>query len=295
MSYEKLFDPQTTPEPGSGQYVYNDEIVLAVNVALATGRPLLLRGAPGCGKSTLAGDIARQMKRIYYEDVVTSRSEARDLLWSFDAVRRLNDRTASAQLSGYVRPCALWKAYDPTSAAEHDPKLVDDGRRGAVVLLDEIDKAEPDVPNDLLVPLGARLDEIAFKVQETDFQVRVRRKVLVVITTNEERDLPTAFMRRCIVLVLERPAGAACLPFARAHFTVDQIGDVDLLAIAERLDQLAGIAADRNLRQPGTAEYLDAVRAIVGLKQTADPVERERIVDRALWKHKDRPEGQPSQ
>src|SRR5262249_12388908 len=146
-----------------GVYVYNGHIILAVRVALATGRPLLVRGSSGSGKSSLARHAARVLRWRYYEKVVTSRTQAQDLLWEVDHLRRLQDAQATKLRGGYqryVRPGVFWWAFDRAKAAGQaarsrlagrgtarlDPNLGDDHER-AVVLVDEIDKADPDVPN----------------------------------------------------------------------------------------------------------------------------------------------------
>ena len=145
-------------------YVFDtdERIVLAVNVAMSIRRPLLIYGPPGCGKSSLAPNVARILRRRYYEEVISSRTEAQDLLWIFDAVRRLRDAQANRELGGdsaYTEPGAIWWAFDRRSALEQggteqaqDPAV--DLKAPAVVLLDEIDKADPDLPNNLLLPLA---------------------------------------------------------------------------------------------------------------------------------------------
>src|SRR4051812_41935089 len=200
-------------------YLLPDELRLAVEVALTTGRPLLLRGAPGSGKSSLAPFVARNLDYRYYEQTVTAASRAQDLLWRFDAVRRLADAQVRAAESpelrdeDYVEPGVLWWAFDRESARRRGiqeergaPKLapvepnadVNGDRRddSAVVLVDEIDKADPDLPNGLLEPLSA----MRFVVHETGAPIArpagdqaALSRLLVVITTNEERDLPQAF------------------------------------------------------------------------------------------------------
>ncbi len=291
--YSPLFNPDA-PQPASfdagrvihradeapaGGYVYDPEgrIALAVNVALATGRPLLVEGQPGSGKSSLAADVARRLNWRYYETTITSRMRARDLLWLFDAIRRLNDAQAKSlkDLLDYITPGVLWWAFSSTNAAMRG--LSDDelARRGltrlhdpsprpgtrAVVLLDEIDKADPDVPNDLLLPLGA----LRFEVTEDNAgrTVTADAPPLVFITTNQERDLPSAFLRRCIVLHLPDPSGSRIVEIAVSHF-----GDrVPREQLSEMLEAYEEVRKRRTLSsyQPNLAEYLDAVAAAAAL------------------------------
>lgn len=288
MTYRKLFDPDAPLDDASGAtrseaiqpdavdprpgdrtaervYVYDDDIVLAVNVALATGRPLLVSGEPGTGKTSLAQDVAQRLGWRYYELAITSRTQGQDLLWKFDAVRRLSDAQASyegqrlvKEDSAYVEPGVLWWAFHWESAgtfAEDPQKEVDS--EGAVVLLDEIDKADPDVPNNLLGALGSY--EFRVQVKPVDILVRAKRPPLVVLTTNDERELPRAFLRRCVSLTLEAPGKERLLEIARAHFPngsealFDKVAD-ELFAIRQENER-----SDRKL--PAIAEYLDAVRA----------------------------------
>jgi MoxR-like ATPase len=247
-------------------YVYSDDIVMAVNAALATRRPLLLRGAPGCGKSTLARDAALALDREFAEKVVTSRTTATDLQWEFDAVGRLSDAAphpdAARDRNRYVRPGLLWNAFAPSGGGVG---------RGAVVLIDEIDKADPDVPNDLLVPLG----EDRFTVTDTEPHTEVRRTrdVLVVITTNGERELPPAFLRRCVALTLPDPSEdpVALALIAERHMAamfredgrpVPALDGDRLAAVVKRVGELATSVA---ARRPGTAEILDAFKACTRL------------------------------
>jgi len=299
------------PDPRDGLvYVMSDEIGLAVRVAEATGRPLLLRGEPGSGKSSLAAFIARQRQWRYYEHVVTSRTQARDLLWTFDSVRRLADaevREHGEALNDYdyVEPGVLWWAFargsahrrgapDGVSLARHaaEPNArVNEGRSAdhSVVLIDEIDKADPDMPNGLLVPLGSN----EFTVTETATTIRPSPggQQIVVITTNEERALPQAFLRRCVVLWLQLPkdAGAAAdwlVTVAQAHHQGPYTTADEALAraIAHELIALRADAARQALRAPSTAEFLDAVRACSTLKISVGSDDWARLRDLILIK-----------
>lgn len=283
-------------DPRDGQvYVTTPELDLAVDVALATGRPLLLRGHPGSGKSSLAPYLARVWNWRYHEHVVTSRTQTTDLLWSFDAVRRLADAQVlgkGAELDDhrYVVPGVLWWAFAPESAARRGHELpLPDGFRPAamplekinadrsadntVVLIDEIDKADPDVPNGLLIPLGSS----EFTVAETGTLISAEEggsdrgpRQLIVITTNEERELPQAFLRRCVVAHLPDPSADGLLAIVQAHL---KHAKRSFGAVEERLARLlAGelIAARKEAvlgagRAPSTAEFLDAYRACLEL------------------------------
>ncbi|WP_437708678.1 MoxR family ATPase [Sorangium sp. So ce448] len=270
-------------------YVYEPHVLRAVKVAGAIGRVLLLRGDPGTGKSTLARNVANALGWDYFESVITSRSQARDLLWTFDQVERLNDAYDSAvdrsnrvrEKRNYVEPQALWWAFHPALAAElRPPASPTVPRTGAVVLIDEIDKADPDLPNDLLVPLEAQ----RFWAEPLGREVVAMRPVFVVVSTNEERDLPQAFLRRAIVVKLERPVDPARLKqIVGKHFAkIPGVFDATVQAYLAAGDR----AKSQDLRAPGTAELLDALRACEELHiERSDHPEFELVVEAALWKH----------
>jgi MoxR-like ATPase len=287
-------------------YVMPQDLDLAVEVAKATGRPLLLRGNPGSGKSSLAPYIARKLRWRYYEYVVTSQTRATDLLWTFDGVRRLADaQTArfdggeggSLDEDSYIEPGPLWWAFAPKSAAvvaektrkaRQERDLGDGTTSGpnkepwnrnrrvdhAVVLIDEIDKADPDVPNGLLVPLASN----GFTVTETGRRVAVEpasrpqtgkpfSRHLVIITTNEERELPQAFLRRCVIASAPEPESTGELvDIAKAHLkarlkTVQEQDKNLAEALATELLDVRRVAIRDGIRPPSTAEYLDALWA----------------------------------
>lgn len=317
LHYRKLFDPdalaRTPPTPKKDYrphiagYEYDESIVLAVNVALATGRPLLLRGEPGSGKSTLAEDVARLMRLRYFEVVISSKAEAADLLWRVDQVGRIADAQAKRlhkDPANYIDPGVLWWALNPAQALRRgmvgEPatrpqrneqtgwELEDPDNTPAVILIDEIDKAEPDFPNDLLVPLGV----LWFSVRAQGVDVRVdadkRMRPLLMITTNDERDLPPAFMRRCIVLDLAAPDRERMQKIVRRHLDHDQLDDTTLAQLLDRFGKLRLIANEQRLRPPSVAELLDAARALVGLGTSHD-ADGQRHLDAisklSLWKN----------
>jgi MoxR-like ATPase len=293
-------------------YVYNEDLILAINVALATRRPLLVRGASGAGKSTLARSAADVLKWRFYEHVVTSRTEARDMLWQVDLLRRLHDAQAAAAAGAtlgedhtpYVKPGPLWWAFDRKSASWRgasanargttnvpDPWTGTPAAR-AVVLIDEIDKADPDVPNNLLVPLGS----LQFQVEETGFVVQTDqdRAPLVFITTNEERELPRAFLRRCVEVRIQLPTRARLLEIGQAHFP-----GTDSSKLEKILEALLGpVVSPEQEAKPtdlSPAEFIDAVRATNTLGIGLGDIDRESDTWKALsgtviWKHGRTPE-----
>ncbi len=298
MAYKRQFDPghvevfadpdaTTDGHPrragdraGESVYVYADPIVLAVNVALATDRPLLIRGASGSGKSSLARNVAAKLGWRYHEAVVTSRTQARDLEWTFDAVRRLSDAAEGEvkPTQAYIQPGVLWWAFDAAGARAQagaagvaaanpsgdDPAL---DAMPAVVLIDEIDKADPDVPNDLLVPVGS----MTFTVADTGQPVTsvAYDKPLLCITTNEERDLPPAFLRRCVGLRLPDPDENRLIQIARAHFPDADTRRARTIAKQFVLSDAGDLQPTRT--RASTAEYLDAIQASLELEVNPSP------------------------
>jgi MoxR-like ATPase len=304
LEFEPLFDlrggmqipasaGETLAQPDSRRglvYRMPPELHLAVEVALTTGRPLLLRGEPGTGKSSLAPYVARRLGWRYYEYVVTSATMASDLLWRFDAVRRLADAQAQKVKpeSEYVEPGVLWWALDRQAAVSQaalagtvEPDRATNEARDphrAIVLIDEIDKAHPDVPNGLLVALGS--NQITVPYLASPITIDANRKgaaplsipkkvevspIQIVITTNEERELPAAFVRRCVTYALDHPGPKDLVEIARAQFDRPKepfkAADAKLaLAIAKRLETLRS-EAPAGSHRPSTAEFLDAFRA----------------------------------
>jgi len=278
-------------DDGRPSYVYNRSIILAVNLARAAGRPLFIAGRPGTGKTTLAANVAWVLGWKYYQRVVTSRTRARDLQWTFDSLRRLSDaqeqNKALPPRAAYVQPQEFWWAFAPESArlrgatsdeqplvtpatdpARWVPSTAATSGAQAVLLLDEIDKADPDVPNDLLEVL----DVERFQVDELDKPLTVQAqpdRVLLMITSNGERELPPAFLRRCVVLHLDDPTEEWLVRVAN-----DRFGDTNAALhrqIAKRVMDLRDVARSRDLREPSTAEYLDAVAAVDKLGIKEDP------------------------
>lgn len=281
----------------AARHVLDRASALAINAAIAAERPLLVRGDPGTGKSQLARAAAVELRRRFLMHPVDARTETRDLLYTVDAMARL----AKAQVLGalrakfgrameqmhvrhFVQPGQLWWAYDPASAREQArrvgaPVLVHpaDDDVGVVLLIDEIDKADPSVPNGLLDAFGNG----RFEVEGREPVVaKGARAPLVIVTTNEERALPDAFVRRCLVLncaLPEREDALVSVLVARGAANVDGCHP-------ELLHKAATLIARERLRlhgsgtcRPGVAEYVDLLRAVVG--QPMDHDEKMALLD----------------
>jgi MoxR-like ATPase len=264
--------PQTSPQVApagdrvaSSVYVFDkgDSIFRAVNVAGATGRPLLVDGPSGCGKSSLAHHIAWAMQWPLHFFPVTSRTQAADLLYGIDQLKRLQDAQAQQlkTIDAYINPGVLWKGFDPDGASKVSASPLPHTKtsslstvlprptEGAVILIDEIDKADPDVPNNLLVPLGS----YKFPVPELDTTVYAQQIPFIILTTNNERKLSPAFLRRCVHLTLSSPDEDLLIETGKAHQAAPEL---TLKAVAKVF-----IPAKRRDVSVSIAEYLDAVRA----------------------------------
>ena len=282
----------STVSTSAGPYQLTEELCHAVNGALAAQRPLLVRGEPGTGKSELARAAAVALGWAYHRFVIDVQVESRDLLYTTDPVRRL----AEAQLLGHLgktaqelrdeldigrftSPGPLWWGFDWASAKEQAVKVGDtikpspdsgSSEFGCVVLIDEIDKADASVPNGLLEALG----EGEFFVPGVGkIQPKSGRLPLVVITTNEERMLPDAFLRRCFVIQIDlpkkdEPLRKLLLERGRIHFP--EASEGVLKETAELLIQNRQHLRQRGQTPPGQAEFLDLLRAVTRLAPNDD-------------------------
>jgi MoxR-like ATPase len=247
---------------------------------LATGRPLLVRGVSGVGKSAMAQAVAWRQGWSYVEMTVTSRTLARHFVYEIDEMKRLRDVQRGAEIDdyrSYIVPGPLFWAFEPQTAAEllHasarnvlTPRWLRTGAPNTVVLLDEIDKADPDVPNNLLEPLG----RLSFAVPELGSIVKAREPPFIVLTTNEERDLPDAFLRRCIEHRIELPPPERLQAIGMRHFSKPALDPVHHELVVA-------------LQPRSIAEYLDAVRACRELQRDgASRSDLERIIQAVLTK-----------
>lgn len=274
---------------------FDERQVQAIRASLATQRPLLIRGEPGTGKTQMARAAAKHLGRVFIQHVVNARSEGPDLLWRFDQIGRLGEAQALGALSltdqqiserldpmKFLSPGPLWWAFNWANAEpvyklgpKQFPKPVPPAgwqpSVGCVVLIDEIDKADSDLPNCLLESFG----DGAFSVPWQSEPVSMRQgdaAPLVIITTNEERALPAAFLRRCLVLDLSPPQDEQVMiehylePRAKLHLGSDCTPAVYRKA-AELLVRQRRDAKRLGQIGPGLAEYIDLLEAVVGLSR----------------------------
>lgn len=281
-------------------HLFDKDSIDALSAAYTTGRPLLISGEPGVGKSQLARAAAAAMGRALITYMVEPRTEPQDLRYRFDAIGRLADAQANTQqlvskVPGrtaldpihYIEPGPLWWALNWKSA---DGQLANlrgryhkphdqDNTRGVVLLIDEIDKADSDIPNSLLDALGNR----RFHVPWLDSEIALAKDApppLIIITTNKERELPIAFVRRCVVLAIELPIDLEpwLVNCAREHLNCWRLGDQSipecsdtfLLNAAKLLSSHRMDAEKLGMRPPATAEYLDLVCAVLRHKKYSE-------------------------
>src|SRR5678815_1088613 len=189
---------------GSDTYVATDDLKLAVNAALALERPLLIKGEPGTGKTLLAHEVARALGRPLVQWHIKSTTKAQQGMYEYDAVSRLRDSQLGdehvADIAHYIKHGVLWQAFESETPA--------------VVLIDEIDKADIEFPNDLL----RELDRMEFYVYETQRTIRARHRPVIFITSNNEKELPDAFLRRCFFHYIKFPDAETMKQIVGVHF-----------------------------------------------------------------------------
>lgn len=230
---------------GTERYVATDDLKLAVNAALSLQRPLLIKGEPGTGKTMLAEEVASALGRPLLQWHIKSTTKANQGLYEYDAVSRLRDSQLGDEkvrdIGNYIVKGVLWRAFE-------SPEPV-------VVLIDEIDKADIEFPNDLL----RELDRMEFHVYETRQTIQAKHRPLIIITSNNEKDLPDAFLRRCFFHYISFPDQETMQDIVSVHFpTIKQ----DVLSAA--LDTFFALRDAPGLKKkPSTSEFLDWLRLLM--------------------------------
>ena len=243
---------------GSEHYVATDDLMLAVNAAITLQRPLLVKGEPGTGKTQLAREIANALGAPFLEWGIKSTTKAQHGLYEYDAVARLRDaqlgEEKSRAISNYIVKGKLWECFE----SETRP----------VLLIDEIDKADIEFPNDLL----RELDQMEFYVHETRTTVKATHRPIILITSNNEKELPDAFLRRCFFHFIKFPDKETMQKIVDVHFP-----GLKKMLINEAMQVFFGLREIQGLKKkPSTSELLDWLKLLVAedipaeaLKETA--------------------------
>ena len=230
---------------GTGSYVATDELKMAMNAAITLERPLLVKGEPGTGKTMLAEEVAAGLGLPLFQWHVKSTSKAQQGLYEYDAVSRLRDSQLGDDrvhdISNYIVQGPLWQAFE----SDETP----------VLLIDEIDKADIEFPNDLL----RELDRMEFFVYETQKMVRANKRPIIIITSNNEKELPDAFLRRCFFHYIRFPDRETMLHIVDVHFP-----GLKKELVREAMEMFFDLREVPGLKKkPSTSELLDWLKLLM--------------------------------
>ncbi|MBE7636720.1 AAA family ATPase [Sneathiella sp. P13V-1] len=230
---------------GTDSYVATEDLMIAVNAALTLERPLLIKGEPGTGKTVLAKEVAKALGKEFIEWNVKSTTKAQQGLYEYDAVSRLRDSQLGDDkvhdISNYIRPGKLWEAFTKDNAP--------------VLLIDEIDKADIEFPNDLL----QELDRMEFFVYETQETIKAKNRPLVIITSNNEKELPDAFLRRCFFHYISFPDAETMQQIVEVHHP-----NAKQELVREALNIFFDVRDTAGLKKkPSTSELLDWLKLLM--------------------------------
>ena len=230
---------------GTDSYVASDDLRVAVNAAIALQRPLLIKGEPGTGKTVLAHELAKALKSPIIEWHIKSTTKAQQGLYEYDAVSRLRDSQLGDErvkdIGNYIKKGKLWEGFTSTERP--------------ILLIDEIDKADIEFPNDLLL----ELDRMEFYVYETQQVIKAEQRPIVMITSNNEKELPDAFLRRCFFHYIRFPDRETMTQIVDVHFP-----DLQRNLLREALNVFYAIREVPGLKKkPSTSELLDWLKLLM--------------------------------
>ena len=230
---------------GTSEYISTDDLTLAVNASITLERPLLVKGEPGTGKTELARQIASSLGLPIIEWNIKSTTKAQQGLYEYDAVSRLRDSQLGdervKEIGNYIKKGKIWEAFENTGKS--------------VLLIDEIDKADIEFPNDLL----QELDKMEFFVYETGETIKSVERPIVIITSNNEKELPDAFLRRCFFHFIQFPEKQTLESIVQVHFP-----EIKKTLLDEALNQFFEVREVPGLKKkPSTSEMLDWLKLLL--------------------------------
>ncbi len=230
---------------GTNNYIATDDLSMAVNAAVTLQRPLLIKGEPGTGKTLLAQEVAGSMGKKLIQWHIKSTTKAQQGLYEYDAVSRLRDSQLGEDkvhdIGNYIKKGKMWEAFDSDEQV--------------VLLIDEIDKADIEFPNDLLV----ELDQMEFSVYETGEQVKAKNRPIIIITSNNEKELPDAFLRRCFFHYINFPDKKTMQAIVDVHYPEIQKQLVKAaLDVFFQLREVPGLK-----KKPSTSELIDWLKLLL--------------------------------
>jgi MoxR-like ATPase len=243
---------------GTDSYIATDDLMLAVNSSIVLGRPLLVKGEPGTGKTMLAEEVARALGKPLFQWHIKSTTKAQQGLYEYDAVSRLRDSQLGDprvhEIANYIVKGKLWEAFACDSQA--------------VLLIDEVDKADIEFPNDLL----RELDRMEFYVYETQQLVQAKNRPVIIITSNNEKELPDAFLRRCFFHYIRFPDRETLEQIIDVHYP-----QIQSSLVKEALEVFFGVREIPGLKKkPSTSELLDWLKILVSEKITPEALKGSR-------------------
>lgn len=242
---------------GTDDYIINDDLMLTMNIAIKMNKPLLVKGEPGTGKTALAEAIAKALDKELIIWSIKSTTKAQDGLYQYDVVRRLYDSELGNEgvedVSNYIKLGKIGEAFT--------------SEKQCVLLIDEIDKADLEFPNDLLW----ELDRMEFYIPETDEAIKAKNKPIVIITSNAEKELPDAFLRRCAFHYIDFPDEKLMRDIILAHYP-----DIEDKLIEQALDAFFYVREYFELKKkPSTSELLDWISALMLSGLSTDNLRRD--------------------